>query len=187
MIISIWHRRYLPLFEFALRIYIAYYLADYGYSKLTGDMFNNATPEVLKTELQKVDLFHLTWYFFQKVRLLSYTVGVCQILSAGLLLFNKTVLWGCALALPILFTIVLVDVSVLPDNILAIRVSLYLLCILLFIWYRKNAIILAYKHLSQNTVALRVENARYFLAIPVILSLYLFLEIAITRLGAYIF
>ena len=56
----------LPLFELALRIYIACYLADYGYVKLTGGMFNNATPEILKSELQKVDQFHLAWYFFIK-------------------------------------------------------------------------------------------------------------------------
>jgi len=86
------YKKHLPLLEFALRIYIAYYLADYGFSKLTGGMFNNATPEILKTELQKVDLFHLTWFFFQKSKLLSYTIGICQILSAILLLFNKTVI-----------------------------------------------------------------------------------------------
>jgi len=52
------YKKYLPLLEFSLRLYIAYYLADYGIAKLTGGMFNNAKPEVLRTELQKVDMFH---------------------------------------------------------------------------------------------------------------------------------
>lgn len=187
MKVAAWYSRHLPLFEFALRIYIAYYLADYGYAKLTGGMFNNASPEILKTELQKVDQFHLTWYFFHQMRLLTYMVGICQLLSAALLLFNKTVLLGCAFALPIFVNIFLIDITVFPDNVLAIRVFVYLLCISLFVLYRRKSLIMGFNQLTQNSRVLNVKSPLYYLAIPFLLFLYLAFEIVITRLGSKVF
>lgn len=187
MNISTWYNKHLPLFEFALRIYVAYYLVDYGCVKLTGGMFNNASPQILITELQKVDLFHLTWYFFHRITILTYTIGICQLLSAALLLFNNTVLWGCALAIPIFLNIILIDISVFSDNVLAIRVTLYLVCILMFVWYRRTSLIQAYKVLVENKRVLSNRKLSYYATVPVLLLLYLALEIAITRLFSHVF
>lgn len=104
-------------------------------------MFNNASQEILKTELQKVDLFHLTWYWFKQNKLLSYTVGILQILSGILLVINRTVLIGTAIALPIFFNIFLIDwyCTGMPE--LTIRVFLYILLLVWFCYYRKEQIL----------------------------------------------
>ena len=181
IVIPEFYKKHRSLLEFSLRIYIAYYLADYGLAKLTGNMFNNATPEILRTELQRVDLFHLTWYFFYKSTVLSYAVGICQIASAILLLFSRTVLLGCAIALPILINIFLIDIAAFPDHVLATRVFLYILCILLFAAYRRKPIKEALASLCKDMPGLSVTKQAYYLFVPMALALFILLEIIICK------
>jgi hypothetical protein len=184
--ITAWYKQHKPLLECALRVYIAYYLADYGVTKLMGGMFNNATPEILRTELQDVDLFHLTWFLFYKLRLLSYTVGILQLLAAALLLFSRTVLWGCMIALPILINIFLIDVSVFPGPALAIRVFLYICCIMLFVLYRRTAIMAAIAAMGHLPV-FRLPKARHVVVLLFALIAYLVLEIVISWVIGLVF
>jgi hypothetical protein len=181
LMIATLYKKHKSLLEFSLRLYIAYYIFDYGLSKLTGDMFNNATPEVLKTELQRVDLFHLTWYFFYKSWLLTYVVGVLQVASALLLLFRKTVLLGCLIALPIMINIFLIDVTAFPDPALAIRVFLYIACLMLFISYRRVAVQQAIASLLHGLPAPILGKSAYFLWIAVILLAFFVIEFILCR------
>ncbi|WP_276133531.1 hypothetical protein [Polluticoccus soli] len=126
----------IAVFELAARVYLAYMLVEYGVSKLTGGMFNNASPQVLNTPLKDVDLFHLTWYWFYKNKLLTYFIGIIQIAAAALLLFSRTVIIGVLLALPVLFSILLVDIYCVGSAALIIRVAFYNLLLLGFIVYR---------------------------------------------------
>jgi len=89
--------------------------------------------------------------------------------------------------LPILVNIFLIDFSALPDHVLAIRVLLYLICILGFIGYRGRSVILAFRQLSGNAPVLKVQKGYYFLAIPFLLALYLIVEIAIMYAAGHLF
>lgn len=169
--------------DFAARIYLAYYLFDYGLSKLNGGMFNNATTAILQTPLQQVDSFHLTWYSFHRNPLLTHAVGILQILSALLLIINRTVLLGCALALPILINILLIDISVFPDMALAVRVSFYIILVLAFCFYRKQQVIAILNIMLQPTTKLVWKNVFFMLLIPIILLLLLAVELLLIKIA----
>lgn len=138
-------QKIIAVFELAARIYLAYMLVEYGLSKLTGGMFNNATPEILNTPLKDVDPFHLTWYWFYKNKLLTCFVGFVQIAAAILLLFNKTVFIGIMLALPVMISILLIDifVGIVP---LIVRVAFYTCLLLSFIVYRWQTCTQVFSH-----------------------------------------
>jgi hypothetical protein len=177
------YTKYIPIIEFTCRLYLAYYLIDYGVAKLTGGMFSNASPAILNTELYRVDMFHLTWYWFHKNILLSYFVGFFQIVSAVFLLFNRTVLIGCLIAFPILLNILLVDIYCTPSPALSVRVFLYITLLLLFCFYRKDTIRKVFNLMLQPKGNVTSVGAKYWvLIVPITLVSLLLLEILITKI-----
>lgn len=111
---------------------IAFY--SYGYAKLNGTMFKNATNKILDTPLSKVDMFHLTWFWFDKNSLLSISIGVLQIIIATLLLFKQTRLIAAMMAVPILMGILLIDMNCTNLPGLTIRIVFYLaICFYIFL------------------------------------------------------
>ncbi len=135
------YRDILPFIDLSIRIYLAYYLVDYGYAKLDGSMFNNASPKILVTPLNQVDLFHLTWYWFKRNIVYSWFIGICQLLAAVLLLIRPTVLAGALLSAIIFLNIFLIDVYCFPGCELAIRVFYYLLLSLSLFALRKEQVV----------------------------------------------
>ncbi len=126
---------------FALRIYIAYYSVDYGISKLTGEMFNNISNDILRCELYKVDNFHLTWYWFSRNIYLGYLIGTLQILSGTLILFNRTVIFGAFISLALFLCIFLVDLSATHMLVLTFRVFIYFVISVLILYQYRTQII----------------------------------------------
>ena len=181
----------LPLIEFALRIYIAYYLWSYGSAKLDGSMFNNTTTAILKTELQKVDMFHLTWYYYSQSRILAKSVGVLQVISAGLLLFNRTVLLGCLIAFPIFLSILFVDLdSTLHivghiNVVLPTRVTLYLISIIFFCVYRKSTVLPIFFSMFTAKQKIIINNKLKILIIPIFIILWAAVDLLICLLCNY--
>lgn len=163
--------------EFALRLYIAYFLIDYGISKFTGDMFNNTSEKVLHTELIQVDLFHLTWYWFQQNALLSYFIAIVQIVSAVLIVINRTVLLGCLIAFPILLGTFLIDLYCVRMPELTIRLFLYNLAIIYFCYYRREAVTAIIRLLTTSPSAKDKPAIKYyFLAVPIIFLMLFLIE-----------
>jgi hypothetical protein len=162
---------------FALRIYIAYYSIDYGIAKLTGEMFNNITAQILHTELNKVDNFHLTWYWFSQNVYLSYFIGVVQILSGLLLLFNKTVAFGAISNLILYVCIFLVDITASNILVLTFRVGIYIsICALILFQYRVQ--------ISNCIQILIIKNGkdRFSAAIALNIILMFFLEFILLKI-----
>lgn len=122
-----------------LRICVAINLFTYGYGKLTGTMFDNAYVGMLTTPLNEVDNFHLTWYWFQKNKEISIFIGLIQIISAVLLIFNRSKLLGAILVLPILIGILFIDAFVVKSPSLSIRLIFYILvCLSIVYQYRAH-------------------------------------------------
>lgn len=177
------------ILELSLRFYIAYYLLDYGIGKLTGQMFNNATNEILNKPMNEVDLFHLTWYWFHRNILLAYFVGICQILSGILLIFNRTVLLGVLLSLPIFINILLIDIYCVGMIELDIRVSLYIISILYFIYFRKMQVMKALREMTMrksSQISFKKNKFLLFL-IPVFWLLFLAGEFLFIKLFKLLF
>ncbi len=94
-----------------MRISLSLSFLKYGIGKVTGTMFNNATEEILNMKLKEVDMFHLTWYWFHANVLISYSIGIIQIIGSLLILYERTKLLGAIILFPIAFGIFLVDIS----------------------------------------------------------------------------
>lgn len=135
------HKKYISFIDLAVRIFLAFFMIDYGVSKLNGGMFDNATEDILNTPLKEVDLFHLTWYWFHKNQLLSVTVGIFQIIGSLLLLYKRTVLIGCALLLPILLNILLIDIYCTNMPALVARIGYYIFLVFLLCYLRRDKVI----------------------------------------------
>jgi uncharacterized membrane protein YphA (DoxX/SURF4 family) len=169
-----------PLIDLAARLYLSYYLIEYGVSKLNGSMFNNTTSQMLNTPLKYVDIFHLTWYWFQQNILLSYFIGVLQIISATLLVINRTVLIGCFIALPVLFGIFLVDLCCTHSPALTVRVLLYNLLILFFCFYRRHQIKAIIKSMLDSP---RLPKSSFNIISKILLVILFLLTLLIVETG----
>lgn len=124
--------------EFAFRCSLARAFFFYGYDKLSGTMFNNAPADIMNRKLSEIDMFHLTWYWFNTNKEISWSIGILQILAAILLLFNKTKIIGTLMFLPILSVILLIDIYCAGSPGLSSRVFFYI-CVCLVILYRQRA------------------------------------------------
>jgi hypothetical protein len=170
------YKNTLFLLDFSMRVYLAYFFISYGYSKFTGEMFNNISAEQLKQPLNKIDMFHLTWYWFSQNTALSYTVGFFQILSAIMLLFERTVILGVIIAFPILLNIFIIDAYCVGMPELFFRVLFYILFLVLFIIYRREKIAIALTALMRHTKVNSIWNWK-LIFLPLLLALLFIVEI----------
>lgn len=130
------------------RICVAVNLISYGYGKLTGEMFDNGYVNMLTSPLNTVDNFHLTWYWFNKNREISIFIGLIQITSAILIVFNRSKLVGVVLAFPILIGTLFVDLFLVGSLSLSFRIVFYIAICLSIIYQDREyvrRIIMQYK------------------------------------------
>ena len=154
-----------------LRWYLAYYMADYGFSKLTGDQFGHRSAEILNTPLKDVDKFNLAWHLFSLDRTYDIAVGIVQIIGALLIVINRTALVGTLMLLPILGQIFLVDLAFTTNVFgpaLPIRLSCMLLSALLILYYFKDRMILVWNNLTKNTTTKFKYKWWVFILLPFI-------------------
>ncbi len=144
-------------FDFAvlvLRWYLAYYMFDYGWGKMTGEQFGQRNIEILNTPLKDVDKFNLAWHLFSLDKTFDIVIGVMQICGAILIVFNRTVLVGALMLLPILGQIFLIDLAFTTNKFgatLAIRLGFMILSDLLILFYYKERMILVWNNLTKGT------------------------------------
>ena len=153
-----------------LRLYLALYMIDYGLGKINGNQFGNRSEEILNTPLKDIDKFHLAWHLFSLDKTFDIVVGLSQIIGAILLLFNKTVLVGALMLLPILGQIFLIDVA-FTTNIfgiaLPIRLSGMILSDLIILYYYKDKMILVWNILTKGTTTKYKYKWWVFILLPI--------------------
>lgn len=145
-------------FILTARILLAWTFLGYGYSKLTASQFGVSEAE-MATPLNELSLFKVSWYLFDQEPFKSF-IGISQIICGLLLLFNRTVLIGAFLFLPIIITILVIDITFMPPLLaygFAWRLSFYILLDLLIIWSYKDKIIVIW-----NTIWKKVSNQQKF-------------------------
>jgi len=144
-------------FDFAvlvLRWYLAYYMFDYGWGKMTGQQFGVYDPSILDKPLKEISKFQLAWHLFSLDKSFDIGVGLMQIVGAILIVFNRTALVGALLLLPILGQIFLVDLAftteafglALPIRLLGMIVSDFII-----LFYYKDRMILVWNNLTKGT------------------------------------
>jgi uncharacterized membrane protein YphA (DoxX/SURF4 family) len=137
----------------ALRWYLAFYMIDYGWGKMTGGQFGIQNPEILEKPLKEVDKFYLAWYLFGMDKTFDIGVGLMQVAGGILIVINRTLLLGALLLLPILCQIFLVDLA-FTDNIFGPNLWLRLLGMIaadvLILMYYRDRMMLIWGHLTKD-------------------------------------
>jgi uncharacterized membrane protein YphA (DoxX/SURF4 family) len=86
-------------FILVARVWLAWTLIHYGWSKLTDSQFG-VSEATLNQPLKDVDLFRLSWHLAAHEPFKSF-IGVSQIITGFLLLYNRTVILGASMSIPI--------------------------------------------------------------------------------------
>jgi uncharacterized membrane protein YphA (DoxX/SURF4 family) len=137
----------------ALRFYLAFFMIDYGWGKVTGGQFHILDPKILDKPLKDVDKFYLAWHLFSMSKVFNVLVGSTQIIGGLLLMFNRTVLLGALILIPILIQILLVDIAFTTNMFgatLPLRLAIMLLCDICILYYHKDKMVLVIRLLTSS-------------------------------------
>jgi uncharacterized membrane protein YphA (DoxX/SURF4 family) len=136
-------------FILAARVLLAGTFISYGYSKLVGSQFGlNAAQAALP--VGQLGLFKLSWYLFGQEPFKSF-VGITQVVAGLLLLWNRTVLLGALLLLPIAANVLVIDITyikMLPA--FQWRLSYYIGLLLLIFWHYRSRMLAAWQALTHG-------------------------------------
>ena len=157
-----------------LRWYLAYYMFNYGWGKMIGEQFGSRSVEILNTPLKDVDKFNLAWHLFSLDKTFDIVIGIMQIIGAVLIVFNRTVLVGALMLLPILGQIFLIDLAFTTNMFgaaLPIRLVCMLLSDLLILFYHKDRMILVWNNLTKGTTTKFKYKWWVFILLPTLLHL----------------
>lgn len=131
--------KYWDYFILVARFLLGWTFLRYGYSKFTGGQFGVSEEELL-TPLQDISLFRLSWYLFDH-QPFKAVVGVLQIICGSLLIINRTAIIGALMFIPIISTIFLIDLTMMPPvhkGGFTWRLSYYVLLDLLILWHYRE-------------------------------------------------
>lgn len=122
------------------RFLLAITFFTYGYSKLrNGGQFGISEEEML-IPVKDISLFKLSWYLFDHEPFKTF-IGISQIICGLLLVINRTAIIGAFLFLPIISTILIIDLTFMPPFLakgFAWRLSFYIILDLLILWHYKD-------------------------------------------------
>ena len=101
--------------------------------------------------LKDIDLFRVSWYLADHNPFKLF-VGISQIVTAILLVYNRTVILGAFMAIPILANILIWNMSFMGlFTPFTIRIPFYLLLIFFILWHYKDRVFLAFQNLAKGT------------------------------------
>jgi len=129
-------------FILVARVLLAWTLIKYGWSKLTDGQFG-VTEETMKLPLKKIDLLRLSWYLADHEPFKSF-VGISQIFTAMLILYNRTVIIGALISIPIWMNILIWDITFMGlCTPFTVRLPFYLLLTSLILWHYRDKVLSA--------------------------------------------
>lgn len=163
---SIPKKRYWDYFILVSRFLLAFTFIRYGYSKLTEGQFGISSAE-LGTPIRNLSSFQIMWYLFEN-QLFKTIIGILQIITGVLLLFESTAILGVVFFIPIAANIVLMDVCFMDEGMglaFARRFSFYFLLCFLILWNDRERVKIIW-----NAMIKKISTKRKF---PVILYLLL--------------
>lgn len=133
------------------RFLLGWTFLRYGFSKLVDGQFG-LSAEDLSSPIQDLSLFQISWYLFDHEPFNSF-VGISQLICGVLFIFNRTSLLGAFLFLPIVTTILIIDISFMPPAMakgFAWRLSSYLLLDFLVLWHYREKLKIVWNQLWYN-------------------------------------
>ena len=164
-------------FILAARVLLAWTFKGYGYSKLAGSQFGLSEKELM-TPIGELSNFRIAWYLFD-LQPFNAFVGVSQLICGLLLLWNRTVLLGAILFIPIAVNILVMNITFMHKGMAEAftwRLSYYLILDALIIWYYGHDVINAWK----SIVSIKRVKFSYsiwaYLSLPLVAILLEFLS-----------
>lgn len=155
-------------FILSIRILLAYIFISYGYSKMIDNQFSISRSE-LSTPIRELSLFKIAWHLFNH-QPFKYFIGVSQIICGLLLIFNRTVILGAFLFLPIAVNILIIDLTIMPSFMargFAFRLSFYIILDFLILYSFKERIIIIWKSMTDKTKVNYKFSIWQYLLLPV--------------------
>jgi uncharacterized membrane protein YphA (DoxX/SURF4 family) len=132
-------------FILCARVLIAWTFLSYGWGKLTDGQFG-LSHEQLSKPVEDLSLFNLSWYLFDQEPFKSF-IGISQIIAGLLLLFNRTLILGALLSIPILANILIIDITYIKMPGFYWRLSYYLVLDFLILFHYKERMLIAFKNI----------------------------------------
>lgn len=130
-------------FILCARVLLAWTLLSYGWSKLNDGQFGISAEE-MATPVKDLGLFKLSWYLFDHEPFKSF-IGISQIIAGLLLIYNRTVILGVLISIPIFLNILIIDITYVKMSGFYWRLSYYLILDFLILWHYKDRMIIAFK------------------------------------------
>ncbi|WP_020527052.1 DoxX family membrane protein [Flexithrix dorotheae] len=149
---NIKNEKYWDYFILVARFLIGMTFIHYGYGKLVNHQFGISDQELI-TPVKDLSLFRLSWYLFDHQPFKAF-IGVSQLICGTLLLWNRSVLLGAFLFLPIVINILIIDLTFMPPMLaqgFAWRLSFYILLDFLILWHYKEKMVVLWDTLWNNT------------------------------------
>lgn len=148
---TISREKYWDYFILGARFLLGWTFLRYGYSKMADGQFGISETE-LATPLKDLSLFRVSWYMFDHQPFKAF-IGISQIICGSLLIINRTALLGAFLFLPIVVTVLLIDLTFMPAvmaNAFAWRLSFYILLDFMILWHYKSKMEVIWSAVWQN-------------------------------------
>lgn len=152
-------------FILVARILLAWTLISYGWSKLTESQFG-VSDATLTRPLKDVDLFSLSWHLANHEPFKSF-VGISQIITALLLLYNRTVILGGLMAIPIWLNVLMWDITFMGlYTPFTIRLPFYLLLTFLILRHYKGKVLSALAITTERRASKHSHPVWAYLLLP---------------------
>lgn len=155
-------------FILSSRFLIGFIFISYGYSKLINNQFGLNEVELSKT-LKATSLFRLSWYLFDQQPFKSF-IGISQMICGLLLIYNRTLILGAFIFLPIALNILVIDLTVMPSpmsGIFAFRLSFYIILDLLILYHYKEKILIIWKTMTDKVNTRHKFSIWWYLLLPI--------------------
>jgi hypothetical protein len=154
-------------FILAARMCLAWNLIGYGLSKIEGGQFG-VSSTIMNLPLKEVDFFHLSWYMADHEPFKSF-IGISQVVAAALLLYNRTVILGAFIAIPIWANILVWDMTFMGLlTPFVVRISFYLILTFLILWHYKDKVLSALKLLVFGTTTKLNYPVWAYIILPIV-------------------
>jgi hypothetical protein len=150
------------------RVLLSWTLLNYGYGKISGNQFGVSQQE-LSLPLKEVGLYRLSWFLFDH-QPFKFFIGISQIISGLLILYNRTLIIGIFISIPIFLNILVIDITYIQQSSFVWRLSWYLFLDTLILWYYRDKIFLMLKNIT-NGITLKYKYPIWILLIIPILSI----------------
>ncbi|MEO0470544.1 MAG: DoxX family membrane protein [Bacteroidota bacterium] len=161
-------------FILVARFLLGWTFLRYGFGKLMDGQFGLTEAE-LHTSVQELSTFKLSWYLFDMQPFKAF-IGISQIICGFLLIINRTAILGAFMFLPIVATILIIDITFLKMPGFYTRLGAYILLDLLILYHYKDRMLVIWAAVWQDVQTKFSFPAWRYLILPI---MAIILEIAL--------